>query len=300
MDEQQQEQAAFERSFAETAGIELPAAAPAQPVAEAPAADPAPAESAAPVANEPAAAPAAPAGEGESPSTPVPEDDPVVFEGFKRSEVQRLLASASEVDGLKLQLRRANGKIGELNSRLQSPPTPPAAAPAPTAAPELPAELQQFEEDYPDVAKYVQARFGTAQPQPAAAPPAEAHQPVATGNAATAAEHDPANFELAVMDRVHSGWREKVQSQEFGLWLASQGEQVQQAYQTADTADGLGAVIGQYDQWATARQAATDKAAKSQQRLAKATTPSGNAPRPQAAPTEMDAMEAAFKRTLGL
>lgn len=301
MDAQQQEQAAFERSFAETAGIEVPAPAPAQPTAEAPAPESAAAEPAAPVAAEPAAAPAASASESTAaPAASESEDDPEVFDGFKRSEVKRLLEQASEVEGLKLQLRKANGKIGELNGRLQAPPAAPAAAPTPAPAPELSAEMQQFEQDYPDVAKYVRG-LGITPPSPSpAAPPAEVQQPVATGTAPAPAELHQADIEMAVMDRMHKGWREKVQSQDFNLWLAAQEEQVQQGFHTAETADGLAAVIGQFDQWATARSSAADKAAKGQQRLAKATTPSGNAPRPQAAPTEMEAMEAAFKRTLGL
>lgn len=65
------------------------------------------------------------------------------------------------------------------------------------------------------------------------------------------------------------------------------------------TADGMGSLLGKYDQWATARTAAADKAAKGQQRLRAAVTPSGNAPRPQAAPTEEEEFLAAFQATMG-
>lgn len=298
MNVDQQEQDAFERSFAETSGMEPPAPAPAAPAAEAPA-EPAAAEPAAPAAVEPPEQAPAPAGEGAAPAEPAAEDDPVVFDGFKRSEVQRLLASASEVESLKLQLRKAQGKIGELNGRLQSPPAPPAAAPAPTPAPEQLAQMQQFEQDYPDVAAYVRSLGIVPPSQPPAAPPAEVQQSVATASAPAPAELDQAAIELAVMDRMHSGWREKVQSPDFNVWLAAQEEPTQKAFAEAGTADSLAAVLGQYDQWATARAGAADKAARGQQRLKAAVTPSGNAPRPQAALTEQEAMEAAFKRTLG-
>lgn len=102
------------------------------------------------------------------------------------------------------------------------------------------------------------------------------------------------------MDRMHKGWREKLATSDFSTWLASQGEQVRQEYDTAQTADAMASVLGKFDQWASARTAAADKAAKGQQRLQRSMTPSGNAPRPQGAPTEKEAMEAAFKRTLGL
>ncbi|WP_423459967.1 hypothetical protein [Ottowia sp. VDI28] len=294
MDAQQQEQAAFESSFAESAGAAAPAPAPAEPVAEAPVPAPAPAEAAAPAAEEPAAAPAAPDGEAANAPAPAPEEDPEVFDGFKRSEVKRLFAQAAKVESLESQLRKANGKIGELNGRLQTPAAP-APAPTPAPAPELSPEMRQFEQDYPDVAKYVRGLGITPAPQPQAAPPAEVQQPVATGSAPEPAELDPVAMELAVMDRIHKGWREKVQGEEFVLWLASQDEKVQQDYQAATTVDGLSAVIGQYDQWATARTAAADKAAKGQQKLKNAVTPNGNAPRPQTALTEQQAFEAALK-----
>lgn len=311
--EQAQERAAFEQAFASVTGTEAPpapvaassdasaeaGAAPAPAPAEAPAS--APAVAAPQASNAPqdgADAPPAPEGQQAQPGQGGTEDDPVVFEGYKRSELQRLLGSAAKVDSLEQQLRKANGKIGELNSRIQAPA--PAAAPTPAPAPELPPELQQFEKDYPDVANYVRALGITPQQQRQEAPPAPVQQPVATGGEHTApAEHDPAALELAVLDRMHTGWRDKVGSQEFNLWLTAQGEQVQQEFAEAGTADSLGAVIGKYDQWTAARTAAADKAAKGQQRLKAAVTPSGNAPRPQAAPTEMDAMEAAFKAVLG-
>lgn len=300
MDPRQQEQAAFERSFAETAGVEVPAPAPAELVAEAPVPAPVAAEPAAPVAAEPVAAPEASAGESPVAPAALEEEDPEVFDGFKRSEVKRLLEQASEVEGLKQQLRKAQGKIGELNGRLQTPPAAPAAAPTPASAPELSAEMQQFEQDYPEVAAYVRGLGITPAPQSPAAPPAEVQQPVATSAAPASAEPDQAAIELAVMDRMYSGWREKVQSPDFSVWLAAQEEPTQKAFAEAGTADSLATVIGQFDQWSTARAGAADKAAKGQQRLKAAVTPSGNAPRPQAAPTELEAMEAAFRRTLGL
>ena len=302
MDENQQEQAAFEQSFASVTGTEVPA--PATPVAEAapapaPVAEPAAPEAGTALAGEPAAAPAP---EGQ-PAPQVPaaaEEDPEVLDGFKRSEVRRLLASASEVETLKQQLRKANGKIGELNSRIQPPAAAPAATPTPPVAPALPPGLQQFEQDFPEIAEYVRA-FGTSpQQQTQAAPPTEVQQPVATAVAQPVqAELDPAALELAVMDRMHKGWRDTVQSQDFNLWRAAQGEPVQTSFASAETADGLSAVLGQYGQWSTARQASAAKSAKGQQRLANAVTPAGNAPKPKTAPTEQDAFEAAFAATMG-
>lgn len=305
MDGQQQlgqaaERAAFERSFAETAGIELPATAAASTDATA-------VEGAEPVAMQAAtteddttqeSAPTAeqPTEGGVQQEPPAQDDDPVLLDGLKRSELRRLLGNAADVEAMKRQIDKAHGHIGELNRRLLQTPVPATAAAAPVAA-SLSPDLQQFEADYPEVAQYVRA-LGITPQQRQEAPPADV--PTAQADAQSVqAGSDPLAIELAVMDRVHTGWREKLGSPEFSVWLASQEETVRNAYDTAQTADAMSTVLGQFDQWTTARTVAADKAAKGQQRLQKAVTPTGNAPRPQSAPTELEAMEAAFKKTLG-
>jgi hypothetical protein len=163
----------------------------------------------------------------------------------------------------------------------------------------LPPELKQLEQDYPDVVQLVRHMVAGQQPRQEA-PPAEVQQPVATGGAhAAQAELDPMVVEMAVLDRTNAGWREKIDSQEFNLWLTSQGEQVQQEFAEVATADGMGSLLGKYDAWTNARATAADKAAKGQARLKAAVTPSGNAPRPQAAPTEEEEFLAAFQATMG-
>ena len=219
------------------------------------------------------------------------EEDPVLLDGLKRSELRRLLGNAADVETLKRQIDKAHGSIGELNRRVQQ--SAQAQATQAQAAPELPADLRQFEADYPAFAQYVRA-FGSAPPQPQQAPPADSHDAYAPSQPVQAGL-DPLEIELAVMDRMHKGWREKIGTQEFNLWLGSQGEKTRQEFDTAQTADALADVIGGYDQWATARTAAAEKSAKGQQRLQRALTPSGNAPLPQSAPTELDAFRAALK-----
>lgn len=291
--EQEQERAAFESSFAgEEASASLGASTGASEDALAGVQTDADAN---PQLDPPQASEVPPSDKAPAPQEPVVEDDPVVFDGFKRSEMRRFMENAAEVDSLKRQLDKAHGRIGELNRHVQQIPSQAAPAAAPGhKVPELPPNLKQVEEDYPDVAAYVRALVPQFQQQQEA-PPADVQPPVATGAAqAVQAGPDPMEVELALMDRMHSGWREKIASQEFTLWKASQNAQVQQAFDSAHTADALAAVIGQYDQWATARAAAADKSAKAQARLKAAAVPSGNAPRPQAEPTEQEAFEAAF------
>lgn len=219
------------------------------------------------------------------------DEDPVLLDGLKRSELRRLLGNAADVETLKRQIDKAHGHIGELNRKFQQAAQAPAAR---AHAQELPAEVRQFEADYPEVAQYVRA-LGITPQQPQNAPPADVQQPAYADAQPVQAGLDPLDIELAVMDRMHKGWREKITTQEFNLWLGSQGDQARQEFDTAQTADALAVVLGQYDQWANARTAAAEKSARGQQRLQRALTPSGNAPLPQAAPTELDAFRAALK-----
>ena len=305
VEDQQAENAAFEQGFAQASGQPSPTpAAPAADVVEGVAQN-----GAAPAAghtkegaNQPEASNHQPEGaqvpEGQEGGNDL-EDDPVVLDGFKRSEVKRLLEQASKVTDLEQQLRKAHGKIGELNTRIQPKAPAQPAAPAHTAAPELPQELKQFEQDFPEFATYAKALLQAQQPAAQAAPPAQEEQTVATAANPASAELDPVVIELAVMDRMHSGWREKVAGQEFSLWLAAQGQEVQSAFAAADTAQAMAAVIGQFDQWEAAKAAQAQKHAKGKQRLAAAVTPQGNAPQPQAALTEDQAFEMGFNAIMG-
>ena len=306
VEDQQAENAAFEQGFAQASGQPSPTpAAPAADAVEAVAQDgaaPAAGHTAKEGSNQPEAInPAddgAQAQDGQGQSNDL-EDDPVVLDGFKRSEVKRLLEQASKVTDLEQQLRKAHGKIGELNTRIQPKAPAQPAAPAHTAAPELPQELKQFEQDFPEFATYAKALLQAQQPAAQAAPPAQEEQTVATAANHGQAELDPVVIELAVMDRMHSGWREKVAGQEFSLWLAAQGQEVQSAFAAADTAQAMAAVIGQFDQWEAAKAAQAQKHAKGKQRLAAAVTPQGNAPQPQAALTEDQAFEMGFNAIMG-
>ena len=294
MDAQQQELAAFESSIAEAIGGEQPTTGADDALAVESHETEQVEESAQPEATEQPETPEPGEAEPENKGDAKTEDeDPVLLDGLKRSELRRLLGNAADVETLKRQIDKAHGHIGELNRRLQQTPAP-AATRAP-AVQELSPELKQFEADYPEVAQYVRALGITPQQRQEEAPPADVQQTAQAGAHPAQAGYDPLAIEMAVMDRMHKGWREKLATPDFSTWLASQGEQVRQEYDTAQTADAMASVLGKFDQWASARTAAADKAAKGQQRLQRSMTPSGNAPRPQGAPTEMEAFEAALK-----
>lgn len=292
MDEQQQELAAFESSIAEAIGDEQPTTGADDALAVESHETKQVEESAQHEATEQPETPkpgkAEPENKGEAKTE---DEDPVLLDGLKRSELRRLLGNAADVETLKRQIDKAHGHIGELNRRFQQTQ---AAAPRAAAAQELPPDLQQFEADYPEVAQYVRA-LGITPQQRQEAPPADVQQSAYVDAQPAQAGYDPLAIEMAVMDRMHKGWREKLATSDFSTWLASQGEQVRQEYDTAQTADAMASVLGKFDHWASARTAAADKVARGQQRLQRSMTPSGNAPRPQGAPTELEAFEAALK-----
>ena len=294
MDAQQQELAAFESSIAEAIGDEQPTTGADDALAVESHETEQVEESAQHEATEQPETPEPGEAEPENKGDAKTEDeDPVLLDGLKRSELRRLLGNAADVETLKRQIDKAHGHIGELNRRLQQTPAP-AATRAP-AVQELSPKLKQFEDDYPEVAEYVRALGITPQQRQEEAPPADVQQTAQAGAHPAQAGYDPLAIEMAVMDRMHKGWREKLATSDFSTWLASQGEQVRQEYDTAQTADAMASVLGKFDHWASARTAAADKVARGQQRLQRSMTPSGNAPRPQGAPTEMEAFEAALK-----
>ena len=227
MDAQQQELAAFESSIAEAAGAE-PTTTDAN---NAPAVESQPTEAAGDSVEHEAAEQAAgkESGEGNPDQKEKPkaeDEDPVLLDGLKRSELRRLLGNAADVETLKRQIDKAHGHIGELNRRFQQTQ---AAAPRAAAAQELPPDLQQFEADYPEVAQYVRA-LGITPQQRQEAPPADVQQSAYVDAQPAQAGPDPLAIEMVVMDRMHKGWREKLATQEFSMWLASQGDQVRQAW----------------------------------------------------------------------
>ena len=290
MDEQQQELAAFQNSINDTEATEQATTA-----ADAVAVESQDAGAVADGAEQGAVAQAevsdAVQGQPEKVTPAAEDEDPVLLDGLKRSELRRLLGNAADVETLKRQIDKAHGHIGELNRRFQQAAQAPAAK---AQAQELPEDIKRFEEDFPEVAQYVRA-LGITPPQPQAAPPADVQQPAYADAQPAQAGIDPLEIELAVMDRMHKGWREKISTQDFNLWIGAQEPQIRQVFDTAQTADELASVLGRYDQWDNARIAAADRSAKGQQRLQRALTPSGNAPLPQSAPTELDAFRAALR-----
>ena len=236
-------------------------------------------------------------GEQEAKSEEV-DTDPVVFGGLRESQVKTLLERAARVDAIEEQLRKAHGKIGELNGsmiELRQTRQQPAVKQQQNdnellddsffeslAAdyPELPATIEQKAQR---MAQEILEQHGyTQQPQEQ-----QYQQPAS-------ASPDPYEIQkaigIAVMDATHSGWRETVQSQDFQLWLATQPERARVTYENTVDPSELWGIIDGFN----SHSAAAGKTTRNRQRLDAAIVPDARSGKVSHAMTEEEAMIAAF------
>jgi len=236
-------------------------------------------------------------GEQEAKSEEV-DTDPVVFGGLRESQVKTLLERAARVDAIEEQLRKAHGKIGELNGsmiELRQTRQQPAVKQQQNDNellddsffeslvadyPELPATIEQKAQR---MAQEILEQHGyTQQPQE------QQYQQTASASA------DPYEIQkaigIAVMDATHSGWRETVQSQDFQLWLATQPERARTAYENTVDPSELWGIINGFN----SHSAAIGKTTRNRQRLDAAIVPDARSGKVSHAMTEEEAMIAAF------
>lgn len=209
------------------------------------------------------------------------EEDAPVFAGLTESQLKSILERATRVDAIEDQLRKANGKIGELNGTLQEIQRrrPTQHAPADDLDDE---QIAEFESTFPEFGPAVEARAR------------KIAQEVMQSQQAQG-QHDPEEISkqvnLAVMNTTHKGWQQTTASDDFKLWIASQPPDVQQTFQTTWDAQELGGIVTAF----TSRQkAASARSTKSKQRLEAALTPDGRSSKVVHAVTEQDAMQAGF------
>ena len=210
------------------------------------------------------------------------EEDAPVFAGLTESQLKSILERATRVDAIEDQLRKANGKIGELNGTLQEIQRrrPTQHAPAEDLDDE---QIAEFESTFPEFGPAVEARAR------------KIAQEVMQSQQAQG-QHDPEEISkqvnLAVMNTTHKGWQQTTATDEFKLWITSQPPDVQQTYQTTWDAQELGGIVTAFK---SRQQAASARSTKNKQRLEAALTPDGRSSKVVHAVTEQDAMQAGFE-----
>lgn len=221
------------------------------------------------------------------------EERPVLA-GLTESQIKALLERSAKVDAIEEQLRKAHGAIGELKGRIKefstsAPTHAEKAAPAPQKIEDP--TIAQYAEDFPEFVALADARARQIaaelmQQQSASQPQQQAADPVEFNR----------NIQLALMDTLHDGWRDTVQSQDFALWIATQPDDVRQKYEPTESARELGGILSGFDAW---KKSAANRGAKSKERLEQALTPDGAPSRVRHAPSAEDDFVAGFNAIRG-
>jgi hypothetical protein len=193
-------------------------------------------------------------------------------------DVQQLKQAAQAVPGLEQRLRKTEGRIGDLNTRLPAPPppAPPKLEKVERVRAELPEVVEAFEE-------YVADKLKSQQPvQPAA------------------------DTETPLLAETFPQWEQTVAGDDFAKWLDTEGGDYATKVKTTTSEAVMLEALTRYDvakkyagrQAADATAAAQRVAQTRQSRAAAAAVPAGAGRRaPTPASTLDDAFEAGFRGT---
>lgn len=211
-------------------------------------------------------------------------DEPTFF-GMSESQIKSLLERSAQVDEIKDQLRKAHGKIGELNSTVQNLSSqrqqPTQQAPA-TSLDE--GEMSQWEQDFPELAQLAEAKARKIATEMMGGQANSQLQAISRDEIVREAN-------LAIMDANYDGWRDTINTQDFALWIATQPADVQEQFNNTVSAKVLGGVLTSFDNW---KNKVADRGNKSKARLEQALIPSGNAAKVSHAPSAHDEFVAGF------
>ena len=215
-----------------------------------------------------------------------PEQELPVIAGLTESEIKNLFARVSKLDELEAQVRKANGKIGELNGKLQEFSTKPQAQPTQSApAAKFDDEsLSQWANDYPELVAIAEKR--------ALEIAEEKFKAIQVPDPQAIKSEIYRETQMELMDTLHEGWREKIASEDFNLWINAQPENVRQVFQTTERAKDLSGILTGFENW---KKNVSDRGAKNKQRLEAALTPDGAPSRGPKAPSDEDEFIAGFR-----
>lgn len=219
----------------------------------------------------------------------VDEVDEPVLAGLTESQVKSLLERSARVDGLEEQIRKANGKIGEMNGYLQElrkPKEPTHEAPAPVDD----AELAELETDFPEISRLIAVRAR----QIAQEMIGQGEKPDVQAIREGVGNELRLEMQMQLLDMQHDDWREVVATDEFGMWLATQPEETRKTYNETASAKEYGKIVTDYKQWSA--NTAT-RSQRNKQRLESAITPSGVPARTPPTKSDEDEFRAGFYGT---
>lgn len=190
------------------------------------------------------------------------------------AEFETLKQTASIVPELQKRLRSAEGRLGDLNSRVSAP-----AAPAQQQRLE---KVEKVREELPEVIEAMEQMFQSRE---------------ATRQAETPKPEQP-DVPASILEQEAPDWESKIVSTEFQVWLQSQDPAYRDKVQRTQSEAVMLAAITKFDVQQSAAAAQTAAAARvtqtRQNRAAAAVTPQGSGRREPSTITLEDAFAAGF------
>lgn len=263
-----QEDAAMEAAFAEARGDEPPAAVEAEQSPETGEQQPEPGEEA------------------------QPEESPqVLIAGLTEDQLKAAILKAGQVDELNTQLRKAFGRMGELQGHIQQLRQGGGGV-------KLTADkLKRLSSEFPEMAEMIAEDLSEALQGSgggAAFDPAQMDQFVTERLTASETKIHQ-EMEKRWLTRQHKDWQTVVNSDDFGLWVQNVlPKEEAAALGNSWDAEFISDKLSEFKSW---RDAGTPNRSKEnkQKRLEAAVAPTGNRGEPNATMSEDDAMEQAFR-----
>lgn len=239
---------------------------------------------------------------------------------FDEEAIKTLLAKSAKVDELEMalsrqaqELRRAYGKIGELNSHLRQ------LMKAPTKRGIKQAELKfaRLEEEYPELAQALKEDLaqvlGAAQEEVEQKEEPQEAKAEEFGDGMSQSQDSlqipeevlqqrefqlRAEYEKKLLASRHPDWEQIAQTPDFRIWLASQPPEIQQVAMSSYSADELSAVFDLYKQARQVLEAKARQGATKQKRLETAVPVSSSSTAAPPVSDELDDFLAGFNAVM--
>lgn len=239
---------------------------------------------------------------------------------FDEEAIKTLLAKSAKVDELEMaltrqaqELRRAYGKIGELNSHLRQ------LMKAPTKRGIKQAELKfaRLEEEYPELAQVLKEDLaqvlGAAQEEVEQKEEPQEAKVEESGDGLSQSQYSPQILEEVLQQREfqfrveyekkllasrHPDWEQIAQTPDFRIWLASQPPEIQQIAMSSYSADELSAVFDLYKQARQILEAKARQGVTKQKRLETAVPVSSSSTAAPPVSDELDDFLAGFNAVM--
>lgn len=209
-----------------------------------------------------------------------------LYAGLTESQLKAQLARVAELDEMKQQVRQAFGKIGELNAKLQQAQTAKATL--------SPGQLKRLASEFPEMAALLEEDLGSLSVGGNQFDPS----PLVNELHATKQQFEEAKQEQEkkLLSIAHRDWQTVVASDDFTLWKQTLPSEERQTLDTSWDALYIADKISEFKEWRGKAQTSKQQKTK---RLEAAVTPQGITKAGPSAINDDDAFLAGFKAVRG-